>query len=79
MNIIEVCNNKRLQRDNYDRPCTDLAVYLLGKILVRKLENGSLLKGKIVETESYPGGEDKASHSFMGKYVLFVLKHTQTI
>lgn len=35
-----------------------------GKILVRKLENGTILKGRIVETESYLGAVDKASHTY---------------
>ncbi|KAJ8925042.1 hypothetical protein NQ315_001213, partial [Exocentrus adspersus] len=58
--------NRRLLKEDYDRPCQDLAVYLLGKILVRKLENGGILKGVIVETECYLGGDDKASHSYNG-------------
>lgn len=40
---------------------------LTGKVLVRKLENGTILKGRIVETESYLGVEDKASHTYKGK------------
>lgn len=51
----------------YDVPCEQLARALLGKILVRRLENGRILKGRIVETECYLGGEDKASHSYGGK------------
>lgn len=51
----------------YDVPCEQLARALLGKMLVRRLENGHILKGRIVETECYLGGEDKASHSFGGK------------
>ncbi|KAJ8976897.1 hypothetical protein NQ317_014068, partial [Molorchus minor] len=56
----------RLVKEDFDKPCKDLAVYLLGKILVRKLEFGAVLKGRIVETECYLGGEDKASHSYNG-------------
>lgn len=44
-----------------------LIFILKGKILVRRLENGTLLKGRIVETESYLGGEDKASQTYMNK------------
>ncbi|XP_034242323.1 DNA-3-methyladenine glycosylase-like isoform X1 [Thrips palmi] len=51
----------------YDVPCEQLATALLGKVLVRRLENGQILKGRIVETECYLGGEDKASHSYRGK------------
>lgn len=42
-----------------------------GKYLVRctedKLSGRRLLAGKIVECEAYPGGDDKASHSYAGK------------
>ena len=38
-----------------------------GKILARKLDDGVILKGRIVETESYLGIEDKASHTYQGK------------
>ncbi|XP_072274993.1 DNA-3-methyladenine glycosylase [Pyxicephalus adspersus] len=57
----------RLSSDFYERPCIDLAKSFLGKILVRKLPDGSELRGRIVETESYLGGEDEASHSRGGK------------
>jgi len=52
--------------DFYNQPCVRLARALLGKKLVRTLGN-ERLSGKIVETEAYLGGEDKASHSFNGK------------
>nr|CAI5826408.1 unnamed protein product [Callosobruchus analis] len=58
---------RRLLKQDYEKYCTDLANYLLGKIIVKKLENGICLKGRIVETESYLGLEDKASHSYRGK------------
>jgi DNA-3-methyladenine glycosylase len=55
-------------KDNfYDVPCEDLAKGLLGKILVRRLNDGTVLKGRIVETECYPGGEDRASCSRDGR------------
>lgn len=41
-----------------------LCVY---KVLVRKLTDGTELRGRVVETEAYLGGEDKASHSAGGK------------
>lgn len=40
---------------------------ILGKVLVRRLENGTILKGRIVETEGYLGAVDKASHSYQNK------------
>lgn len=57
----------RLQYSFFDVPCEELAQNLLGKILVRRLENGVILKGKIVETEGYLGAIDKASHSYQNK------------
>ncbi|KAL1518062.1 hypothetical protein ABEB36_001743 [Hypothenemus hampei] len=57
----------RLLKEHFDKNCIDMANYLLGKILVRKLEDGTILKARIVETESYLGNEDKASHSYGGR------------
>ncbi|XP_040212953.1 DNA-3-methyladenine glycosylase [Rana temporaria] len=56
-----------LSSDFYEKSCIDLAKSFLGQILVRKLPDGSELRAKIVETESYLGGEDEASHSRGGK------------
>ncbi|XP_032674632.1 probable DNA-3-methyladenine glycosylase isoform X3 [Odontomachus brunneus] len=57
----------RLQYDFFDIPCEELAQRLLGKILVRYLENGTILKGRIVETEGYLGAIDKASQTYQNK------------
>lgn len=57
-------SSNRLDFYFFDIPCEELAQRLLGKILVRRLEDGSLLKGKIVETESYLGAIDQASHTY---------------
>lgn len=58
---------EKLDSSFYNIPCAELARSLLGKVLVRKLPSGELLKGKIVETECYLGVDDKASHSYNGK------------
>lgn len=58
---------RRLERDFFNQPCISLAKVFLGKVLVRRCADGSELRGRIVETEAYPGGEDKASHSAGGK------------
>lgn len=60
-------NIPRLNFMFYNIPCVDLAQKLLGKVICRKLDTGEILKGRIVETESYLGTEDKASHSYKGK------------
>jgi len=57
----------RLQYEFFNTPCEELAQRLLGKVLVRYLENGTILKGRIIETEGYLGAIDKASHSYQNK------------
>ncbi|XP_056391317.1 DNA-3-methyladenine glycosylase [Hyla sarda] len=57
----------RLLSDFYNKPCIELAKSFLGQVLVRRLPDGTELRGRIVETESYLGGEDEASHSRGGK------------
>jgi len=44
-----------------------ICISFTGKILVRYLENGTILKGRIVETEAYLGAIDKASQSYQNK------------
>ncbi|XP_043945379.1 DNA-3-methyladenine glycosylase [Protopterus annectens] len=60
-------DSSRLESGFYNQPCISLAKALLGKIFVRRLADGTELRGRVVETEAYLGGEDKASHSFGGK------------
>ncbi|XP_056109057.1 DNA-3-methyladenine glycosylase [Rhinichthys klamathensis goyatoka] len=57
----------RLSHSFFHQPCVDLAKAFLGKVLVRKLTDGTELRARVVETEAYLGGEDKASHSAGGK------------
>jgi len=57
---------KLLPRFFYARDTKEVAKDLLGKMLVRKLAEGTI-KGKIVETEAYYGQEDPASHAFRGR------------
>lgn len=57
----------QLGKDFYNQPCLLLAKALLGKMIVRCQESGVELRARIVETEAYLGGIDKASHSFQGK------------
>jgi DNA-3-methyladenine glycosylase len=58
---------ERLTRRFYRRDPVTLARALLGQVLVRKLVDGKVLAGRIVETEAYLGIEDRAAHSFGGR------------
>jgi DNA-3-methyladenine glycosylase len=57
----------RLGRRFYRRDPVTLAKALLGQILVRRLEDGRELAGRIVEVEAYLGAPDRAAHSFGGR------------
>ena len=61
------CPPKRLAASFFDRSCETVARQLLGQVLCRRLGDGDVLRGRIVETEMYPGTTDKASHSFNDK------------
>ncbi|WP_066500405.1 DNA-3-methyladenine glycosylase [Abyssisolibacter fermentans] len=56
----------RLGVDFYQQNAVTLARQLIGKTLVRKIEN-SYIKCRIVETEAYCGPEDKACHAYNNK------------
>ena len=53
-----------LGRDFYDRDTVTVARDLLGKHLVRVLEDGTELVCRITETEAYVGRIDKACHAY---------------
>ncbi|XP_071976909.1 DNA-3-methyladenine glycosylase isoform X2 [Engystomops pustulosus] len=71
--------NTRLLSDFYNKPCINLAKSFLGQILVRRLPDGTELRGRIVETESYLGGEDEASHSRGGEGAAVLLRSLEPI
>ena len=54
----------RLSREFYAGDTVEAARNLLGKILVRRMETGELLAGRITETEAYIGRCDKACHAY---------------
>lgn len=58
---------KILPRSFYDRDPIVVAKHLLGKFLVRKLMDGSLVSGKIIEVEAYLPKNDPAAHSYKGE------------
>jgi len=55
----------RLPRAFFARPATAVAPELLGRILVRRLPDGTRLAGRLVEVEAY-GPKDPSSHAFRG-------------
>lgn len=58
---------KKLTENFFRRDCLEVAPELVGKILVRQLPDGTVLKERIAETEAYRGEEDKACHASKGK------------
>jgi DNA-3-methyladenine glycosylase len=55
-----------LEEEFYNRDPRRVARALLGKLLIRKLP-GSILAGRIVETEAYLGEDDAAAHTAVGR------------
>ena len=61
---MDILKPERLQRDFYRKDCITLSKKLLGKVLIRKLDDETILCGLIIDVEAYIGGPDRASHSF---------------
>ena len=59
--------SRRWRRDELAIKAERLAPALLGSSLVRVLEDGTRLAGRIVEVEAYLGVKDRAAHSFGGR------------
>ena len=59
-------NSKRLTKNFYLEDAEILAPRLLGKILVRRTENG-IIRAVITETECYKGTDGTACHASRGK------------
>ncbi|MBM3163739.1 MAG: DNA-3-methyladenine glycosylase [Chlorobi bacterium] len=57
----------RLEKQFFERPSIELAGMLLGKIFIRRLPDGTELRGRIVETEAYLGIGDEACHAWRGR------------
>jgi DNA-3-methyladenine glycosylase len=56
-----------LQPGFFERSADVVAPDLLGKLLVRKLPDGEVRWGRLVEVEAYLGEADQASHSRRGR------------
>ncbi len=59
-------NQKILQGDFFARSSLEVAPELLGKMLCRVFDDGSVVKMRINEVEAYGGPEDLASHARFG-------------
>ena len=59
-------STQRLPRSFFTRPSPEVGPDLLGRILVRRLGDGTLLTARIVEAEAYQE-DDPASHSYRGR------------
>jgi DNA-3-methyladenine glycosylase len=57
----------KLDLNFYIQDALIIAPSLIGKLLVRKLENGEIIRYRITETEAYRGEEDTACHAKIGK------------
>ncbi len=56
-----------LSDDFFNRDCLDVAPELVGKLIVRKLDDGNEIRLRITETEAYRGEEDKGCHASRGR------------
>lgn len=56
-----------LGEDFFHRDCLEVAPDLVGKIIVRRFPDGSILRERIAETEAYRGEEDLACHASKGR------------
>ena len=54
-----------LKEDFFQRPATQVAPMLIGKILCRRYGD-ELIRARITETECYYGSDDSASHAYKG-------------
>lgn len=57
----------KLKKAFYKQDALLVAPSLIGKLLCRKLPDGTVLKVRITETEAYRGEEDTACHARAGK------------
>jgi DNA-3-methyladenine glycosylase len=57
----------KLTKEFYAQSALVVAQDLIGKLLVRKFDNGEVARYRITETECYIGEEDTACHARLGK------------
>jgi len=56
-----------LDNSFFQRDVLEVAPDLIGKIIVRRFENGEIKRYRITETEAYRGEEDLACHASKGR------------
>lgn len=59
--------NEILNEDFFKRDALEVAPDLVGKIMVRRLDDGTVLRERIAETEVYRGEEDLGCHASKGR------------
>jgi DNA-3-methyladenine glycosylase len=59
-------SRRRLERPFYRRDTLEVARDLLGRVLCRRLGDGTVLRGRLVEVEAYDGPSDRTSHAYPG-------------
>jgi DNA-3-methyladenine glycosylase len=64
---VTVARLSPLDRSCYDRPVAELAPRLLGRLLVRREEDGTFTAARLVEVEAYGGVDDPGSHAHRGR------------
>lgn len=57
----------KLSSQFFHRDCLEVAPDLVGKLLCRTLDDGSIKRLRITETEAYRGEEDTACHAHKGR------------
>jgi DNA-3-methyladenine glycosylase len=57
---------RRLPASFYGRDALSVARDLLGTVLCRRLSDGTVRRGRLVEVEAYDGFNDRASHAYRG-------------
>jgi DNA-3-methyladenine glycosylase len=58
---------KKLGVRFYRRDTLEVARDLLGRVLCRRLSDGTVLRGRLLEVEAYDGPKDSASHAHRGR------------
>jgi DNA-3-methyladenine glycosylase len=64
--MIAVTESTPLKRDFFDRPVLEVAPDLLGRVLVRRTEDGPIAL-RLTEVEAYAGPADPGSHAYRGR------------